>query len=336
MARYTGAQAPAKVSASPPPSRYATAARPPRMARSPLEVAGQAAMALAVHVDRAGADHGEAAAAGRAEHGQGVSLQLEEAGLQEQQLLQRQHGQFAVARAQDPQLPRGDGGQAGPGRACRAGGGGGAPHGHGEQRVHGEWVGTALLQESGGTASDSPAPEAHTAPAPAPAPPAPARKASRLRGAAADLQTRQRAVGGRPFANCFSSLARPAPLWSPAELRTASLQFSAPVHCVLGCVRYILHPAFRGSLRSRVTWPLISRTFRGSGSKAYEQPLYTGAQTPAALTVFPLGTPLVGCTSFGPLPTSQHLLAPDNSHHWKLLSTPPPPAALLKPGLYLY
>lgn len=84
----------------------------------PLDVAAEA-VELPVEAHAAVAEDVEAAARRRGSPGAGhhelVAAQLEGAGLQAQQLRQRQQGQLAVARPQAAQLPRRDGGQARPG-----------------------------------------------------------------------------------------------------------------------------------------------------------------------------------------------------------------------------
>lgn len=84
----------------------------------PLDVAAEA-VELPVEAHAAVAEDVEATARRRGSPGAGhhelVAAQLEGAGLQAQQLCQRQQGQLAVARPQAAQLPRRDGGQARPG-----------------------------------------------------------------------------------------------------------------------------------------------------------------------------------------------------------------------------
>lgn len=92
------------------------------------EVSGEPEEALSVQAEGAVAEEGEAGSgAGGAVQGQGVPLQLEEPGLQEQQLLEGEQGQLAAARAQPPQLPRRHRAQAGAAAV------GAAPGGHGSR-----------------------------------------------------------------------------------------------------------------------------------------------------------------------------------------------------------
>lgn len=95
------------------------AGRGARRGHPPLDVAAEA-VELPVEAHEAVAEDVEAPARGRRlprpGHHELVAAQLEGAGLQAQQLRQRQQGQLAVARPQAAQLPRRDGGQARPGR----------------------------------------------------------------------------------------------------------------------------------------------------------------------------------------------------------------------------
>lgn len=95
-----------------------------RRGHPPLDVAAEA-VELPVEAHAAVTEDVEASMRRRrrrspgARHHELVAPQLEGAGLQAQQLRQRQQGQLAVARPQAAQLPRRDGGQARPGRRAR-------------------------------------------------------------------------------------------------------------------------------------------------------------------------------------------------------------------------